>query len=253
MADAEKSKPGGTQTLLRGLDVIEAVAAGSVDLVTIAEQLGLTKSTTYRLAAALVERRYLDFVQRGGYRLGPMLLQLGSETHRQLDLPQIARPYLEALSAATLDTVHLGILDDGRALYLDKVPGRRRVEISSRVGERQPLTSTGLGKALLLDADEAVWNEQLDQESSKIERDLWHRRMRAAVAAGHAFDLEENEDRIRCVAAPIRNAAGRIAAAISLSSARQYMDDDRLTELGDQVRSTAAQISARLGWDGRRR
>ena len=57
------------------------------------------------------------------------------------------------------DTVHLGVLDGNRALYLDKIPGRRRVEISSRVGELQPLRSTGLGKALLLDEDDAKLRE----------------------------------------------------------------------------------------------
>jgi transcriptional regulator of acetoin/glycerol metabolism len=68
-------------------------------------------------------------------------------------------------------------------------------------------------------------------------------------ASGYAFDLEENEGRIRCVAAPIRGVNGRIAAAISVSSAAQYMDDLRMRGLSFQVRDVAQRISAALGYN----
>lgn len=244
-------KSSSSQTLLRGLDVIEAVCDGAIGLAELASRLSLTRSTTHRLAAALVERRYLHYLPREGYVLGSKLLELGFEAQRQKDLPRVARPYLEALAAQTEDTIHLGILDKGRALYLDKVPGRRRVEVSSSVGERQPLRSTGLGKALLLDETEARWAEMFDVEEasgrSVLDRATWMSRMRAYARAGHACDLEENEDRIRCVAAPIRDVAGRIVGAISLSSAAQYMDDRRMASLAHQVRATADAISRELG------
>ncbi len=67
------------------------------------------------------------------------------------------------------------------------------------------------------------------------------------VAAGRAFDLEENEDQIRCVAAPIRDARGRIVGAISVSSAAQYMSDGRLHDLSESVIATARAISRDLG------
>src|SRR6478735_2069163 len=150
---------GGSQTLLRGLDVIEAMADGPLGLAELATRLGLTRSTTHRLATALIERRYLTFVPRLGYHFGPKLLELGFLAQQQTDVVQLARPHLEALATGTEDTVHLGVRDGDRALYLDKIPGRRRVEIKSRVGELQPLRSTGLGKALLLDEDDAKLRE----------------------------------------------------------------------------------------------
>lgn len=149
-SNAGPTAPSGSQTLLRGLDILEAVAAGATDLAALSSALGTTRSTTHRLASALVERRYLNFVPREGYSLGPKLLELGFRAQSALPIAQVARPYLQRLSEACEDTIHLGVLDGRWALYLDKIPGRRRIEISSRVGERHPVWSTGLGKALIL-------------------------------------------------------------------------------------------------------
>ena len=245
----------GSQTLLRGLDVIEAVIDGPVPLAELAAKLDLTRSTAHRLATALVERRYLTFVPRLGYHFGPKLLELGFLAQQQTDVVQLARPHLEALAASTEDTVHLGVLDRERALYLDKIPGRRRVEINSRVGDRHPLTSTGLGKALLLDDDADHWRELFLEDrasgSPPADYDLWLERMHGYVEAGRSFDLEENEDLIRCVAAPIRDVSGRIVAAFSVSSAAQYMADDRMQALSKEVLATAAAISGDMGWTRR--
>lgn len=248
---APKATPSGSQTLLRGLDVLDAVAEGPISLAKLAQTLELTRSTTHRLAAALVERNYLTLTPREGYQLGPKLLELGYRAQQQMDLPRVARPHIEDLAAATEDTVHLGILDGEEALYLDKIPGRRRIEIGSRVGERHPIATTGLGKALILDEPEKRWREFYDARfSDDALWPVWLGRMQEYAAAGHSFDLEENEDRIRCVAAPIRGASGKILAAISLSSAAQYMSDERMKELTDTVKSTARQISRGLGWSG---
>jgi DNA-binding IclR family transcriptional regulator len=242
----------GSQTLLRGLDVIDAVIEGPITLANLAAKLGLNRSTAHRLASALIDRRYLTFVPRHGYRVGPKLLALGYLAQQQIDIVQISRRHLEDLAAATEDTVHLGVLDSERALYLAKIPGRRRVEISSRVGERHPLTSTGLGKALLLDDNQAHWRKLFGEDqasgSPAADYDRWLERMRGYVQAGRTFDLQENEDMIRCVAAPVRDASGSIVAALSVSSAAQYMADDRMESLSADVLATAGAISGDLGW-----
>ncbi len=254
-ADVVTKSPAGSQTLLRGLDVIEAVVDGPIPLAQLAERLGLTRSTTHRLATALIDRHYLTFTPRTGYHFGPKLLELGFRAQQQTDVVQVARAHLEALAAATEDTVHLGVRDGDRALYLDKIPGRRRVEISSRVGDRHPLTSTGLGKALLLDEPPARWGALFDADhqagAQRVDFARWEDRMRGYVEQGRSYDLEENEDLIRCVAAPIRGADGRIVAAISVSSAAQYMADERMAALSAEVRATADAVSHDLGWSGR--
>lgn len=258
-ADARGAEPQrarlGSQTLLRGLDVIDVVAEGPIKLGDLAARLGLTRSTTHRLASALTDRRYLSFVPHSGYSLGPKLLELGYRVRDELDLPRVAAPHLERLALLTEDTVHLGVLDHGHVLYLDKVPGKRRINISSRIGELQPVTSTGLGKALILDLDEDAWMElfRTERGERRIEVGLqeWLERMRRYVRAGYAFDLEENEEQIRCIAAPIRDVAGRTIAAISVSSAAQYMSDQRMQTLSRDVLNTAQRISENLGWTGR--
>jgi DNA-binding IclR family transcriptional regulator len=244
----------GSQTLFRGLDVIELVAEGPITLGDLADRLGLTRSTTHRLASALADRRYLTFVPRSGYSLGPKLLELGFRVRDELDLPRVAAPQLERLALLTEDTVHLGVLDRGKVLYLDKIAGKRRINISSRVGELQPVSSTGLGKALILDHDEESWTnffraENASQRTPKALQE-WLARMRNYAQAGYAFDLEENEDQVRCVAAPIRDVAGNITAAISVSSAAQYMNDERMQTLTKDVVETARRISEDLGWTG---
>ncbi len=245
----------GSQTLFRGLDVLEVVAEGPIALADLAVRLGLTRSTTHRLASSLVDRRYLTFAPRAGYGLGPKLLELGFRVRDELDPPRIAAPHLQRLALLTEDTVHLGVLEAGRVLYLDKVSGKRRVNISSRIGESQPVTSTALGKAILLDEDEETWTRYFraelgNQRTPKTLKELsvWLARMRTYARLGYAFDLEENEDQIRCIAAPIRDVAGKIVAAISVSSAAQYMGDERMQSLARNVVETARRISAELGW-----
>ncbi|HEX5459607.1 MAG TPA: IclR family transcriptional regulator [Steroidobacteraceae bacterium] len=257
-----RTRPG-SQTLLRGLDVIDVVAAGPIKLSDLASRVGLTRSTTHRLASALIDRRYLSFAPQSGYSLGPRLLELGFRVRDELDLPRVAAPHLQRLALLTEDTVHLGVLDRGRVLYLDKIAGRRRINISSRIGELRPVTSTALGKALLLDLEEDTWLGYFRAERHdsgrpgtrrrlEISQQEWLARMRGYAQAGYAFDLEENEDQIRCVAAPVRDVGGHTIAAISVSSAAQYMSDHRMQALSKDVMAAAHRISAGLGWTGRR-
>ncbi len=104
------------------------------------------------------------------------------------------------------------------------------------MGERQPVWSTGLGKALILDLGEARWRDFYrvgEARGAHPPRDLdtWLTRMRDYAERGIAFDHEENEPEVRCVAAPIRDASGAIVAGLSVSSTAQYMDAGRMEHL----------------------
>ena len=124
------------------------------------------------------------------------------------------------------------------------------------MGDRQPIRSTGLGKALVLDDDESRWRTLYRKEGPAAagapNEEQWIAWMHDYSQRGIAFDLEENEDRIRCVAAPVRGAGGQIVAAISVSGAAQYMDDERMGGLVEDIRLAADAISRDLGWNGKR-
>lgn len=247
--------PPGSQTLIRGLALIDAVAAGSTDVHSLSRVLGTTRSTTYRLASVLAHLGYLRHAQNAGYALGPKLIELGFRARDALGLRQAARPHLEHLARSSADTVHLGILDGSEVLYLEKVSGQRRLEISSRIGERMPVWSTGLGKALILDQGEADWRKYFNLGKARGPKhvtsvDAWLLRMRDYAKRGYTFDLEENEPQVRCVAAPVRDATGHVVAAISISSTLPYMDDARIAALIPDVCAAAREIGKSLGWSG---
>lgn len=251
MADHDKpARTLASQTLFRGLDIIDAVADGVITVADISARTGISPSTTHRLASALVQINYLKFEARKGYRLGSKLIELGFQAYEESDLLSAARPFLETLSAQTLDTVHLAALEEGAVIYLDKLPGQRAIRVSSRVGGRKPVATTGVGKALLLDGDEQQWKTQFQSDRAYVGRQSWTawlKLMRQYAEAGYAFDLGEDDPVVRCVAVPVRDVRGAIIAAVSVSSAVEYMDPARMKTLVPIVMRTAQKIGDELG------
>ena len=257
--DSTKIAPTGTQTLLRGLAVVQAVANGARDLKDIARVIGTTRSTTHRLASCLVDERYLRVLPKVGYLLGPKLIELGFQAREELPLVTLAGPYLDELSVLTGDTIHLAVREDDEVLYLHKNPGRNGPEMRSRVGHRMPLARTGIGKAMLLDSPLDEWRRLYEAgQLAGGKNPLWpdhqepsweqfEERMRSYVAGGYAFDLEDNEPSIRCVAAPVRDASRRIVAGISIASTVPYMPLEKMAELIPVIKQVAARLSAELG------
>jgi DNA-binding IclR family transcriptional regulator len=257
----DKSQPGallGTQALFRGLAIIDAIAGGSKSLESIGIAIGCSRSTTHRIIQALTRARYIRHMPDRGYVLGPKLMELGFSARAQMPIQTVARGHLEALASETGDSVHLGIRDGNTVLYVDKIQGTRGLEIRSSVGYHNPLASTGLGKALMLDMDEAQWREMYEAAQGLFKQSglrpptvtPWQKylkRMQNYASLGYAVDLEENEPGIRCVAAPIRDFSGGIVAAISVASAIQYMPDQRMQELWPSVMAIAGKISRELG------
>lgn len=256
VSSQDSAAPAGTQTLVRGLAVIQAVADGARDLKDICARIGVARSTTHRLAACLVQERYLRTMPGVGYVLGPRLIELGFQAREAFPLATLARPFLARLAEQTGDTIHLAVRDKDEVLYLEKIPGKKGLEMRSRVGHRMPLTATGVGKALLLDADAAQWQALFrigapvasHAPGGKQTAQAFLARMREYAAKGYAFDLEDNEPSIRCVAAPVRDAGGAIVAAISVSSTVPYMPMERMHEMVAVVQGAAAGISSELGW-----
>lgn len=242
------------QTLVRGLKLMEAVAGGTRDLRSLAGVSGLPRSTAHRLLSSLALQGYLRYSTAGGYQLGPKLIELGFAAHRQLDITSAARPHLELLQGLTQETVNLAVLDGDQVLYVDKIAGSRGLQMVSYVGARCPAHCTALGKVLMAGLPEPQWPDFIgvsraaagapEQLAEFIEG------LRKVTAHGYALDLEENEPGVRCVAAPIHDGEGKIAAAVSISGASVNMSDGSLQEFVPLLRRTAKDISRELGWRG---
>ncbi|MFD6177054.1 MULTISPECIES: IclR family transcriptional regulator [unclassified Isoptericola] len=253
--------PAGTQTLARGLAVVDAVARGHDRLRDVVEATGVGRSTTHRLLQLLVAAGYLRRLE-DRYALGPALIELGYQALQENPVAEVAAAPLRALHARVSDTVHLAIEDRGQVLYLDKIPGTRGEPTRSRTGHRMPLTRTGIGKALLLDRPDR-WRDQFlaerragadgdgvgEQEAEVLTADQFVAVMTESARRGVALDLEENEPGVLCVAAPVREAGGAIVAAISVSARRPAMPPARVEALAPVVLDAAASIGAGLGFD----
>ncbi|MFE6971605.1 IclR family transcriptional regulator [Isoptericola sp. NPDC057653] len=250
--------PPGTQTLARGLAVVDAVARGHDRLRDVVAETGVGRSTTHRLLQLLVAAGYLRRLD-DRYALGPALIELGYQALQENPVAAVAAAPLRALHARVSDTVHLAVEDRGQVLYLDKIPGTRGEPTRSRTGHRMPLTRTGIGKALLLDRPDR-WRGQFlaerrvgatagEPEAEILTADQFVAVMTASARRGVALDLEENEPGVLCVAAPVRDAGGAIVAAISVSARRPAMPPARVEALAPVVLDAAASIGAGLGFD----
>lgn len=195
--DTEPSAPG-SLVLQRGLRLLEYVAAGTHDLAALSRQVGTSRSTTHRLLSTLVAQGYLYHVPRSGYFLGGMLLDLGFRAQAQMRIPEVARPFLVALSKVTHETTHLGVRDKEDVLYIDKIDGERSLQVASRVGSRFPMQTTALGKALISQLPEADWTTLFNPALRRTKRSITSLRefieaVRQVRERGFALDLEENE------------------------------------------------------------
>lgn len=247
--DQEKAErgPAGSQTLLRGLDVLQVVANGTIPLAELASQLGLTRSTTHRLASALLDRRYLTLVSGRGYQLGPRLLELGYQAQTQTDLMALAQPVLAELSKHTGLPSFLGRRDDDHSLNLLSVPGRQRVAVITPVGTRRRLAETSLGKALMLDDGEAGWERHFAAADPDHCPPDWRSAMERSAAEGVVLHAGPPPDHVRAIATTVRDASGKIVAGISMVTVSQYLKTEELTHLAPELLEAARKISIQLG------
>ncbi len=246
------------QSVVNALDILDYLASSGNEagVTELAQFLGTHKSTASRLLATLNARGYVSRnPQSGKYGLGLHLVELSRVKLDQIDLRQLARPYLEELVSSTGETAHLAILDRARVVYVDKVDTPQTLGMRSRIGYRIAVHCTALGKALLahvpaeeldalLDADSMVRftsNTITDPETFKLH-------LASVRERGYAIDDEEHEDGIRCIAAPIKDHAGRVVAAISVSGPTFRVTREKADTIGQLVRDAACRLSAASGY-----
>lgn len=251
------------QTIARTALILESLGQypNGLSLGELSEKVDLPKGTTHRLLTSMA---YFDFIRQDQvtkhYHLGFKLVELGNNLLSHIDIRKEARPYLIDLSEDVQETIHLVVLDQNKALYIDKVDLHSRrggLQMVSRLGSRNPLNCTAVGKVLLaympemnaeiiiqqIDSDRRTNNTITDPSELK-------RHLNMIRAKGYAIDDEENEIGVRCVAAPIRNEIGKVVAAMSVSGPTTRITIEKIDEiLKARVMKTAMRISRKLGYN----
>jgi len=240
----------GAQTLMRALDILDEVIAGPVRSADLARKLDISKTTAHRLVQALRSRGYLS-ITKDGFALGPKLLQLGVHATEQIDFVRVATPFMTELSHETGFCVFVGKREGDWSRHLERITGTQRLRVATAPGDRRPIAETGLGKALLLDEPEDVW-EVLYRQSregsvTKKEVAAFVSHMRQHASAGYVQHDSELGDSVRSIAVPIRDARGKIAIAISVASAAHYLTDQVKPSLTAAIIATAAKIGEAVG------
>ena len=242
--------------LTKVLSIFELLdrAPGGLQLRTIAERTSLNKSTAYRFLAHLERAGYLVRDLTGAYLIGPRLVHLGANSTYQATICRLSHPVMEELWRETGETVNLGALDGTEVLYLDVMESPHHFRLSSQKGMRRAMNCTALGKTLLAWLPPATRDELLAH--CNFEKRTPHSITQPAELMaelgriqrrGYAVDNEEVETGACCVAAPIFDSSGLIAASISVAGPVTRMGHNRIATVAARVTEAAAAISRSLG------
>lgn len=259
MAKAQKSARYNIRVVDRAVSVLNVLADGKPRTLTeLSKELDINSSTTFRLLATLRSHNLVQSEDStGNYRLGLACLELSRAYHTGNELRQAALLEMKVLRDDTMETVHLGVLDDMEIVYLEKLEGLHAIGLmSSRVGRRAPAYCTGLGKALLAHSDPNFIQDNIEKvnlqkytDKTIISQAELLNHLEHVSRRGFALDMGEHEKEVRCVAAPIFNQYGKIVAAISVSGPSGRIDPvEHNQDLIDRTLRAAYNISKNLGY-----
>lgn len=239
----------------RALRILIELSEGPLSISELGRRLDVHRTTSLRLLRTLEQEHFVRRTPDGHYRLGPRMATVAHAAFAGMDVRDVAAPHLRDLGVASGHTVHLGALDAAQVVYLDKVESRQAVRMYSHVGAFVPVHATAMGKVLLADLPNAERDAILGATpftrctaNTHTTREELDNDLRLIVDRGWALDDQEHESFIHCVAAPIRAAAGRTVAAVSVSVPTMLLDQDGLLDLVPALTQSAGAISAELGW-----
>lgn len=220
--------------------------------------LGYHKSSVQRILTTLTDEGFLAKVapRRSEYRLGPDILFLGNVAEMSLDLRAVARPVMLDLVEQAQETCYLCVADQDQCLYVDKVECSQPIRIINQVGQRNPMHCTGVGKALMSGMSEdaidrliATHGLRAHTRNSITDRDRLMLELDGIRRHGIAFDNEELNPGVKCVAAPIRDSTGSVIAAISLSGPTQRFTPSAMRRFEKDIKAASIEISRAIGFN----
>ena len=243
-------------SILRAITVLEHLGRNKGKTVTdISKTLEYPKSTTHEILATLEHKNLVSKDSHNRYHLGLKLFELGSMAQTDLEIRRVAAPFLKQLNAELDETVHLTVLENNEVLYVECFESSKRLRTYSVLGVHAPLYCTSVGKAILAFLPPAEQASLLNAttfekftENTITDRVYLLDELRTIAQRGYAVDNIEHEEGLRCIGAPIRNHAGRVFAAISVSGPSQRITLGNVSEIGKVVMAQAEKISEQLGY-----
>lgn len=247
------------QSVAHALDVLEEFRDETEELgvTELSKKLKLHKNNVFRILATLQSRNYIEQNRANdNYRLGIKCLELGQTFIHQRGLLKQARPILQELAETSGETSYISILRGNEVVYLDAVETSSTVRVVSRVGLHMPLHATAAGKALVsYDSDDELrklFSGELQRftKATRTDVDDFIKEVVALVRErGYAVDLEEFEEGLRCIGAPVRDYTRKVVGAISVSGPAHRLSDERIaTVIGPELDRAGKALSARLGF-----
>lgn len=242
----------GDGTVGKAMDVLDQVAefGRPVRFGTLLAASPFPKATLYRFLQTLTNQRLLEYdAEHQTYSLGVRLVRLAHAAWTQSSLAPIARPHLDALSAKIGLTVHLAQMDNGQVLYVDKRNAVQPIEMFSQAGKVGPVYCTGVGKAMLAFLPDLEQHRVLTQQSyhrftpqTLAAPEALKAELANIVTRGHAYDREEHEAGIICIAVPILNGREKVLGGLSITGSTQTTNFEKLDALVPDLRAAAQAI-----------
>jgi IclR family transcriptional regulator, KDG regulon repressor len=252
-----KRDESGSRSIRRIVSVLDLLLRRDepASVADIARSLSIPRSTAYAMIKALVEARYLDPRGNGSrYFLGPKLFELGMAYRSKIDLLTEGAPIVRELRDNTGETVQLSVLDSDMLLVLMKEEGNRPVRIISRVGSRVPVNWAAGGRLIVSDLEDDELRRLLGSTvrpsptgKASTDIDFLVRQVRKTRKQGYSIEVGETNEHAGCVAAPVFDALGRCAAAISIVAPEQRLKPASRKQLVHAACAAARQLSYRLG------
>ena len=237
------------------LRVISLSRAG-VGVSALARDLKMAKSTVHGITSALEELGAIIRVPlTKKYKIGPTLLELGRMAFSQIDIVDLARPFMEDLMERTEESVFLGVLNGDRITILDIAESRKELKITSPRGTAISMFAGATGKVFLASMEE---DRAIDIIKAKelpsytkytiTDPDRYLSEIRQARQAGYATDDEEYILGVRAVAAPIKG-EGHLSSAIWVVGFKAGLDEERVETLIEETKTTADAIGRKITGD----
>lgn len=259
MTVGRASRESSVQSVDRAVSILEMLAAsGTAGITEISCELGIHKSTAFRLVATLEARGLVeqDF-DRGKYRVGYTAVQVAAGVDKLRDIATISRPICRELACVVGETVTITVRDGTEVLTVDQAMGGAAVTAMDSVGKRQPMHSTAAGKVFLAAMSDKelhdVFSHGLPAHTDATITDpiALRQNLDGVRARGFATTFEEYEVGLVAMAAPVRTLGGAVVAALAISGPAFRLNERTLSELLPTLESSAARVSWRAGYPKR--